>query len=171
LRLLGEESGAVGSKLVPADSAPPPGSVQTSLLPGMTAWPPIRRDVVMSERKRLTDPAVVVLPDEIDVLNAASVGERLAAAIASGVAVVIADLTMTTFCDCAGVNSLLLAHRKASGSNAELRLAVRSRPVLRILALLGADQVLPVYPDLGESAVGFARSGISFAASSRVNVE
>jgi anti-sigma B factor antagonist len=104
----------------------------------------------MIDRECLVGPAVVVvLPDEIDFVNADSVGERLAVAIVPGVAVVIADLTVTVFCDCAGVRSLLLAGRRASAVNAELRLVVGARAVLRILELLGADQVLPVYPDLG----------------------
>jgi anti-anti-sigma factor len=103
----------------------------------------------MIDRECLIGPAVVMLPDEIDVINADAVGERLVAAIVPGVAVVIADLTGTTFCDCAGVSALLLASRKARASNAELRLVVRSHIVLRILELLGADQVMPVYPDLG----------------------
>jgi hypothetical protein len=38
---------------------------------------------------------------------------------------------------------------RSSAVHAELRLVVRARAVLRILELLGADQVLPVYPDLG----------------------
>ena len=104
----------------------------------------------MIDRECLVGPVVVVaLPDEIDFVNADSVGERLVVAVVPGVAVVIADLTVTVFCDCAGVRSLLLAGRRASAVNAELRLVVRTRAVLRILELLGADQVLPVYPDLG----------------------
>lgn len=110
----------------------------------------------MSDLECLVGSAVVVLPDEIDVLNAASVGEQLVAAIVPGVAV-IADLSMTTFCDCAGVYSLLLAHREASAGNAELRLVARSRAVLRILELLGTDQVLPVYPDLSAALAGGGR--------------
>src|SRR5579862_6977744 len=102
----------------------------------------------MIDREFLVGPAVVVLPEEIDVTNADSVGTRLVAAIVPGVSVVVADLTATGFCDCAGVRSLVLAHRKASASNSELRLVARSRAVLRILELVGADQVLPVYPDL-----------------------
>ena len=102
----------------------------------------------MIDLECLVGPAVVVLPDEIDIINAGSVGELMAAAIVPGVAVVVADLSMTTFCDCAGVHSLLLAHREASASNTELRLVARSRAVLLILALLGADQVLPGHPDL-----------------------
>jgi len=108
----------------------------------------------MSDLECLSGSAVVVLPDEIDLSNAGPVGEQLVAAIVPGLAVVVADLSMTTFCDCAGVRSLSLAHREASASNAELRLVVRSRAVLRILALLGADQVLPVYPDLSAALAG-----------------
>jgi anti-sigma B factor antagonist len=93
--------------------------------------------------------AVVALPADIDTVNAESVGALLAAAIAPGVAVIVADLTMTTFCDCAGVHSLLLAFDKASASSAELRLAVGSVAVLRVLRLVGADGILPMYPDLG----------------------
>jgi anti-sigma B factor antagonist len=108
----------------------------------------------MSDLKCLVRSAVVVLPDEIDVVNAGSVGEQLVAAIVPGVAVVVADLSTTTFCDCAGVRSLLLAHREARASNAELRLVARSRAVLRILKLLGTDQLLPVYSDLSAALAG-----------------
>jgi anti-anti-sigma factor len=108
----------------------------------------------MSDLERLSGAAVVVLPDEIDLSNAGPVGEQLVAAIVPGVTVAIADLSMTTFCDCAGVRSLLLAHREATVRDAELRLVVRSRAVLRILELLGADQVLPVYPDLSAALAG-----------------
>jgi anti-anti-sigma factor len=96
-----------------------------------------------------TRSAVVVLPADIDTVNARSVGELLLAAIVPGVAVIVADLTMTTFCDCAGVRSLLLASDQAGASSAELRLAVGSVAVLRILRLVGADGILPMYPDLG----------------------
>jgi anti-anti-sigma factor len=103
---------------------------------------------VISDRELVTGAVIVVLPDEIDAVNAESLAELLGAAIVPGVTVVVADLTGTSFCDCAGINSLLLASRQASASNAELRLAVRSPAVLRILELTGADQVLRVYPDL-----------------------
>jgi anti-anti-sigma factor len=96
----------------------------------------------------VTGSAVVVLPDEIDAVNAGSVGGLLGAAIVPGVTVLVADLTATSFCDCAGTRSLILASRQASASHAELRLAARSPAVLRVLELTGADQVLRVYPDL-----------------------
>jgi anti-anti-sigma factor len=104
---------------------------------------------MIRDRECLAGSVVVVLPEDIDVVNADVVGELLAAAIVPGVAVVVADLTVTIFCDCAGIYSLMLAYRKASASNVELRLAVRSGAVLRVLELIGADQVLRVFPDPG----------------------
>ena len=56
----------------------------------------------MIDLECLVGPTVVVLPEEIDVINARSVGEQLVAAIVPGVTVVVADLSMTTFCNCAG---------------------------------------------------------------------
>lgn len=103
---------------------------------------------MIGDHELVTGAVVVVLPDEIDAVNAESAAEMLGAAVVAGVTVVVADLTRTNFCDCAGIDSLLLASRKASASNTELRLAVRSPAVLRILELTGADQVLRVYPDL-----------------------
>ncbi len=103
---------------------------------------------MITDREFVTGSVVVVLPDEIDFVNAEPVGELLGAAIVPGVAVVVADLTVTSFCDCAGVNSLIRASRRASARHAELRLAVRSPAVLRVLELIGADQVLRVYPDV-----------------------
>jgi len=62
---------------------------------GMAACP---WKVVMVDCECLVGPVVVVvLPDEIDIVNADYVGERLAVAIVPGVAVVIVDLTVTVF--------------------------------------------------------------------------
>jgi anti-anti-sigma factor len=68
--------------------------------------------------------AVVSLPGEIDVINAAEVLALIAAALAPGVAVVIADLPATRFCDPAALRHLLLAHRQVVRAGARLRLAI-----------------------------------------------
>lgn len=56
--------------------------------------------------------AVVSLPGEIDVTNAAGVLALITAALAPGVTVVIADLTATRFCDSATLQ--LMAQISAS---------------------------------------------------------
>jgi len=102
--------------------------------------------------ERATDrPAVVTLPAEIDMDNADRVGADLQAAFAPGVTVVVADMTATTFCDSRGVRALVLAHKRAAASGAELRLAAPSASVLRVLGVLGLDGLLAIYPSLVEA--------------------
>jgi len=95
--------------------------------------------------------AVVKLPAEIDMTNADSVVADLEGAFASQVTIVVADMTATTFCDSRGIRALVLAHKHAAAFGAELRLAVPSASVLRVMGLLGADAVLAIYPSLQEA--------------------
>lgn len=96
-------------------------------------------------------PTVVTLPAEIDMANADRVGADLQAAFAPGVTTVVADMTATTFCDSRGIHALVMAHQRATASGAELRLVVPSACVLRLLALLGLDRWLAIYPSLQEA--------------------
>ena len=96
-------------------------------------------------------PAVVTLPDEIDMDNAERVGADLQAAFAHGVTVVVADMTATTFCDSRGIRAVVLAHKQAAASGAALRLVVPSAGVLRVMAVLGLDGLLAIYPSLPEA--------------------
>jgi anti-anti-sigma factor len=95
--------------------------------------------------------AIVRMPAELDLINAASVDSQLAHVCHGTHGVVTVDLTGTTFCDSAGIQSLARAHRLATENGGELRLAVGTSPVLRILQLTGVDQVLPVYRDVQHS--------------------
>jgi anti-sigma B factor antagonist len=103
---------------------------------------------MLFRRSTTLPPAVVRLPAEIDLTNAARVGDELLAAFRPGVSVVIADMTWTTLCEASGIRSLVRADEQASASHAELRVAVRSDLLLRVLQLLGADTVLQIYPSL-----------------------
>jgi len=96
-------------------------------------------------------PAVVTLPPEIDIANADAVGDQLAAALAPGVKVIIADMTATTFCDSRGVRMLVLAQRQAVTHGAELRLLLPNPHVMRVWRILGLEMVLPVYQSLEEA--------------------
>lgn len=92
--------------------------------------------------------AVIPMPEEIDIANAGQLGADLAAACGSGVSLLIADMTGTTFCDASGVRMLLVAHKRAAERGIELRAAVASPKVRRILVLLGLDAIVPMYPTL-----------------------
>jgi anti-sigma B factor antagonist len=94
-------------------------------------------------------PAVVALPAEIDMANAEGVGEQLRSAFTPGVTMVVADMTLTMFCDSYGMRALVLARRCAAARHAQLRLVVSHPSVLQVLKLAGLDRVLPVYSSLG----------------------
>jgi anti-anti-sigma factor len=91
---------------------------------------------------------IVTLPAEIDITNARHVEDELRASVAPGVAVVIADMTQTEFCDSSGIRCLVRANDVAAAAGAELRIATHSDAVLRILDLVGVDQLLNVFPSL-----------------------
>ena len=102
----------------------------------------------MASPEQLAEPVIVGLPAEIDAANAPGVGQRLCSAFAPGVTLVVADLTLTVFCDSSGMTQLVLAHHCAAAHHAQLRLVVPHAKVLGALTLAGLDRLLPVYPSL-----------------------
>ena len=92
--------------------------------------------------------AVVALPAEIDIVNADQVREDLLSVLNQGAAVLIADLSGTTFCDSAGVSALVRTFRRADASHSEMRLVVTVSSVLRVLSLTGVDRLLDIYPNV-----------------------
>jgi anti-sigma B factor antagonist len=100
-------------------------------------------------------PVVVTLPAEIDFMNAAEVCDQICAVFRPGIAVVVADLTATTFCDTAGIRHLLLADERARAGQVELRFVVPAvGSVQRVLGLTGVDRVLAVYRTLDTAIAG-----------------
>jgi anti-sigma B factor antagonist len=95
---------------------------------------------------------VVGLPEEIDIRNAPSVAEQLISAAGSS-SVVIADMTATIFCDCAGARAIVRAHDRAADSGAELRVVITASLVRRIFGLIGVDHLVDIYPSV-EAARG-----------------
>ena len=66
-------------------------------------------------------------------------------------AVVTVGMTGTTFCDSAGVRTLVRAAQLSAASGGELRLAIGSSPAGRLLQLNRLDQLAPVYRDVRHS--------------------
>jgi anti-anti-sigma factor len=94
---------------------------------------------------------VVTAPEEIDVTNADGLRAALLEAAARGHATLVADLTRTLFCDTAGLNVLVRAHKLAVAEGGELRLVIPSVPVLRAFAVTGVDRVIPHFATLDEA--------------------
>jgi anti-sigma B factor antagonist len=96
--------------------------------------------------------AVVAVPAEIDVANAGEVRHGLLAAASLGAAVLVIDMSETTFCDSAGVQGIIAAHQQAAAAGTQLRLVAPA--VQRILTLIGIDQLVPLYPTLEAALAG-----------------
>jgi anti-sigma B factor antagonist len=90
--------------------------------------------------------AILKLPAEVDISNAGQVREDLAEVVAQDASLVIADMSATTFCDSAGVTTLVRAAREANASGTGLRVAASAPAVTRVLAITGVDQLIDVYP-------------------------
>ena len=98
-------------------------------------------------RIRWTGPyAIIAMPAEIDITNADEIRQALLSAASNGAAVLIIDMSETTFCDSAGVRAIIAAQKQAKATGIQLRAAATE--VLRILTVTGTDQLIPVYPTL-----------------------
>lgn len=106
----------------------------------------------------LGEAAVITLPEEIDISNSEQVREELLSLLNRGPAVLIVDMAETTFCDSAGVNALVRAHKRATANGAEIRLVVTSPGVQRVLGITGVDRLIPVHPSMTAS---LAEPGVS----------
>lgn len=93
--------------------------------------------------------AVLTLPAEIDVVNDREVDEELNSLLSvQHASPLVVDMTQTRFCDSAGIAALVRAWRRAAVLGTGLRVVVPAGPVLRILQVLGAAQILDIYPSL-----------------------
>lgn len=94
---------------------------------------------------------MVATAREIDLTNAESLRDALLSALNSGALGLVVDMTATTFIDSAGVTALVRASRRAAASEASVRLAVTAPAVLRVLNLVGIDQLIEVHPSVTEA--------------------
>jgi anti-sigma B factor antagonist len=99
----------------------------------------------------LTGRVVVTFPAQIDPGNVDAIGQELVSALASGVRMVIADLTATVGCDPSGARMLALSYLQAADNDTELRLAVPGPAVLQALELTGLDRLTRIYPSLDQA--------------------
>ena len=97
---------------------------------------------------------VVRVPEEIDITSAGALREALFQAATQGQTTIV-DMTQTQFCDTAGIQALVLAHKRALAAGKQLRLVTPGGNVLRILEITGIVRVIPHFADV-EQALGSA---------------
>ncbi len=89
--------------------------------------------------------AVVVLPDHMDMSNAAEIRSELLAVINRGATVMIPDMSATVSCDHSGAEAVARAYQRAVVSGTDLRLVVTSHAVRHQITVSGLDWLVPVY--------------------------
>jgi anti-anti-sigma factor len=107
---------------------------------------------------------VVTAPEEIDITNAAGLRAALLEAAgldaaglgaagleAAGQPAFVVDMTRTRFCDSAGIQALVEAHKRAQVAGGEVLLAMSGAAVPRIFELTGVDRVIPNFTSLDEA--------------------
>jgi anti-anti-sigma factor len=95
--------------------------------------------------------AVVAVPEEIDIINAAGLRAALLQAVSAGHSTLVVDMTGTVFCDSAGLHVLVDAQRRARADGGEMLLALSHDGILRSLEITGIGQVLPSFTTLDEA--------------------
>jgi len=111
------------------------------------------------EVKRSGQHAVITMPAELDAANADEARRALLGAVSAGPAILVIDMSRTTFCDSAALKAVIGAHTQAVKTSTQLRLVATA--VLRILTIVGIDQLIPVYPTLEAALTGAPAAGAS----------
>ncbi len=97
---------------------------------------------------------VVALTGESDVYTYDQLRAALEAEVTRGVALLIVDLSGLEFMDSTGVQVLLDIRVMMNDRGGKLALAQPQNTVARVLNLVGADQLIPVYASVGEAVTG-----------------
>ena len=97
---------------------------------------------------------VVALTGESDVYTYDQLRGALEAEVTRGIALLIVDLSGLEFMDSTGVQVLLDIRVMMNDRGGQLALAQPQNTVARVLNLVGADQLVPVYASVGEAVAG-----------------
>jgi anti-anti-sigma factor len=98
--------------------------------------------------------SVIALTGESDVYTCDQLRGALESEAAKGVSLLIVDLSGLEFMDSTGVQVLLDIRVTMSNRGGQLALASPQNTVARVLNLVGADQLIPVYPSVEEAQAG-----------------
>lgn len=97
---------------------------------------------------------VIALAGESDVYTYDQLRGALETEVAKGVALLIVDLAGLEFMDSTGVQVLLDMRVMMDNQGGKLALASPQNTVARVLSLIGADQLIPVYDSVQEAQAG-----------------
>jgi anti-anti-sigma factor len=100
------------------------------------------------------DVYVVRVAGEVDMSHEEELRGELRTAVAAEPKGIVVDLTECEFIDSSGIRALLLSRREKNRDEGSETLAVAasSDQILRILEVMGLDQVIPIRPTVDQAA-------------------
>jgi anti-sigma B factor antagonist len=105
------------------------------------------------------DAYVVRVSGEVDMSHEEELRTELRAAVETDAKGIVVDLTECEFIDSSAIRALLLSREQKNprqGSES-LAVATSSEQILRILSVMGLDQVLPIEPTVTQAAAALSR--------------
>ena len=104
------------------------------------------------------DVFVVRIAGEVDMSHEEELRAELRAAVEADARGIVVDLTECEFIDSSAIRALLLSRQEKDSEQGDESLAVAasSEQILRILSVMGLDQVLPIKPTVDEAAAALA---------------
>ncbi|MFE2923935.1 STAS domain-containing protein [Streptomyces goshikiensis] len=96
---------------------------------------------------------VVEVTGELDYDTSADLRDLLATLPLKPGQRLVLDLARMEFCDSSGISTLIVARNHAQSAGADVALAAVPASTLRVLRVVGLDQIFPLHPD-AESATG-----------------
>ncbi|MER5716536.1 STAS domain-containing protein [Streptomyces sp. NPDC002132] len=106
----------------------------------------------ITTRDAATGP-VLEISGELDYANAAGLRDLLPTLTLRAGQRLVVDLGGMEFCDSSGISALIAARNHAEAARADIALAAVPANTLRVLRIVGLDQVFSLHPD-SESAMG-----------------
>jgi anti-sigma B factor antagonist len=104
------------------------------------------------------DVYVVRVAGEVDLSHEDELRGELRVAVAAGAKGIVVDLTECEFIDSSGVRALLRSREAQRADQGPERLAVAasSDQILRILSVMGIDQVIPIHSTVEEASAALS---------------
>jgi len=105
------------------------------------------------------DAYVVRVAGEVDMSHEEELRAELRTAVEADAKGIVVDLTDCEFIDSSAIRALLLSREEKSpgGTTESLAVAASGQQILRILSVMGLDQVLPIEPTVERAAAALSR--------------
>ncbi|MFE9450100.1 STAS domain-containing protein [Streptomyces sp. NPDC006739] len=97
-------------------------------------------------RDAMTGPVLEII-GALDYNSATQLRDHLATIVLRPGQHLVLDLAAMEFCDSSGITALIAARNHAHAAQAGIALAAVPPHTLRVLRIVGLDQIFPLYPD------------------------